>query len=277
VPSSRRARRRAWPHCGLLLAAVGGMVGGAAPPAAAARPAPLRVCADPNNLPFSDRSGAGFENKLAQMLGRELGGGVEYVWWAQRRGALRNTLKASLCDVVMGVPVSLDSLATTRPYYRSGYVFVSRASRDLDISSFDDPRLRELTIGVQVVGDDYANTPPVHALSARGISDNVRGYSVLGDYAEATPSAKIVLAVEAGDVDIAIVWGPLAGYFARRSRQPLRLVPTPARDSGLPMRFAIGMGVRRGDVALKDKLEAFIAHYGTRVDALLDGYGVPRP
>jgi mxaJ protein len=127
------------------------------------------------------------------------------------------------------------------------------------------------------VGDDYANTPPVHALSARGISDNVRGYSVLGDYAQTTPSARIVAAVEAGEVDIALVWGPLAGYFAQRARQSLRLTPTPEQDSGLPMRFAIGMGVRRTDQALKEKLEAFIVRHAPRINALLDEYGVPRP
>jgi mxaJ protein len=237
----------------------------------------LRVCADPNNLPFSDQAGRGFENALAQMLSRSLGQHVEYLWWAQRRGALRNTLKAQLCDVVMGVPTTLGMVAATKPYYRSSYVFVSRAERGLDIGSFDDPRLRTLKVGVQVVGDDYANTPPVHALSARGISANVRGYSVLGDYSETPPAATILRAVQNGDVDIAIVWGPLAGYFARDSQPKLRLVPTPERDGNQPMRFAISMGVRRGDDALKAKLDQFITTHQPAIDALLTRFGVPRP
>jgi len=237
----------------------------------------LRVCADPNNLPFSDHDGTGFENRLAELVARDLGERVEYTWWAQRRGALRNTLKAGSCDVVMGVPTSLGPVATTKSYYRSTYVFVSKADRGLDISSFDDPRLRVLTIGVQLVGDDYLNTPPVHALSGRGISDNVRGYSVLGDYSEKAPAARVVHAVERGEVDLAIVWGPLAGYLARSSAVPLRLTPTPERDGTLPMRFEIGMGVRRGDRALLKKLDDFIARRKVTIDALLDRYGVPRP
>jgi mxaJ protein len=242
-----------------------------------AAPAVLRVCADPNNLPFSDRDGSGFENQLADMLGRDLQRRVQYVWWAQRRGALRNTLKAGQCDVVMGVPTSFEQVAATKPYYSSSYVFVSKTERQLDIASFDDVRLKTLTIGVQVVGDDYTNTPPVHALSARGIADNVRGYSVLGDYSQRAPAARILQAVERGEVDIAIVWGPLAGYFTRHARPDWRLTPTPPRDGELPMRFAIGMGVRHADHELKEQLDAFIIRRKARIDSLLDAFGVPRP
>jgi mxaJ protein len=248
-----------------------------ATPGATAEVGVLRVCADPNNLPFSDRDGSGFENKLARMLARELHARVEYSWWAQRRGALRNTLKANRCDVVMGLPTSLDLVTVTKPYYRSSYVFVSKTSRQLDISSFDDPRLKTLTVGVQVVGDDYANTPPVHALSARGISDNVRGYSVLGDYARKAPPTAVLQAVESGEVDIAIVWGPLAGYEARDKKLSLRLVPTPSRDGDLPLRFEIGMGVRKQDVALREKLDDFIVRRKQAISSLLASYGVPQP
>lgn len=257
----------------LLLA---GLVCLAAGGASAREPKVLRVCADPNNLPFSASDGSGFENELAQRVGRELHARVEYTWWAQRRGALRNTLKANACDVVMGVPTSLQAVATTKPYYTSSYVFVSRVERGLDVATFDDPRLRSVLIGVQVVGDDYANTPPVHALSARGISDNVRGYSVLGDYGEPTPAARILRAVETGEVDVAIVWGPLAGYFAR-SRPQLRLVPTPAQDGALPMRFDVSMGVRHRDRELRQQLDTFLLGHRREVDALLSRYGVPRP
>jgi mxaJ protein len=242
-----------------------------------ALPGTLRVCADPNNLPFSDQEGAGFENELARLLARDRGQRLEYTWWPQHRGALRNTLNAGLCDVVMGVPTSLDHLATTRPYYTSSYVFVTRAEQALDVRSFDDARLRRLKIGVQLVGDDYANTPPVHALSARGIVDNVRGYSVLGDYGQRMPAAPILRDVEAGVLDLAIVWGPFAGFYAQRSRVKLELVPTPARDGELPLRFAIGMGTRRSEPRLLQELDAFIARRQHAIDAIVRRYGAAPP
>src|ERR1041384_2042693 len=182
---------------------------------------PLRVCADPNNLPFTNAKGEGFENKLAALLARDLGTRVEYTWFAQRRGFLRNTLSARKCDVVMGLPVDTDAAWTTKPYYRSTYVFVTRRSRKLHIRSFDDPQLRTLRIGVELVGDDGANTPPAHALSRRGIVNNIVGFSVYGDYRTDSPPSAIVAAVARGDVDIAAAWGPMAGYFA--ARQPVAL------------------------------------------------------
>lgn len=235
----------------------------------------LRVCADPNNLPYSDERGGGFENQIARMLAKDFGAELSYTWWAQRRGALRNTLKAGLCDVVIGVPTSLDLLATTKPYYTSTYVFLSKAGRALDIRSFDDPRLRRLRVGVQLVGDDYANTPPVHALSRRGISDNVRGYSVLGDYGDEVPAANIVKALEHDEIDVALVWGPLAGYFARDQARGLRLIETPAQDGALPMRFEMSMGTRHPDKELRARLEAFLTRRRSEIQALLKRYGVP--
>src|SRR3954470_23641542 len=125
----------------------------------------VRVCADPNNLPFSNDRGEGFENEIARLVARDLGRELKYVWWAQRRGFVRNTLKAGLCDVIIGVPSSFELAETTRPYYRSSYVFVSLASRKLHLGSLDDPRLKHLRLGVQMIGDDFANSPPAHALA----------------------------------------------------------------------------------------------------------------
>jgi mxaJ protein len=239
----------------------------------------LRVCADPNNLPFSNERGEGFENRLADLVARELGARVEYTWWAQRRGFFRQTLNAGRCDVVMGVPSSIEMAATTRPYYRSSYVFVSRADRGPVVRSFDDPALRRLRVGVAVIGDDYANSPPAHALAQRGIVDNVVGYSVYGDYARPNPPAHIVEAVAAGEVDVAVVWGPLAGYFAPRQGVPLRLVPvTPEIDLPfLPFVFDIAVGVRRGDDALRAEIDRVLARRRTEVRRILDAYGVPWP
>jgi mxaJ protein len=239
---------------------------------------PLRVCADPNNLPFSNDQGEGFENKLASMLAADLGTTVEYTWWAQRRGFLRNTLKAGLCDVVMGLPSDLQQAETTRPYYQSTYVFVAPRERARHLRSLDDPALRRLKIGVQMIGDDFANTPPAHALAARGMTRNIVGFSVLGDYAQPNPPARIVEAVARGEVDVALVWGPLAGYFARRSPVPLGLRPVPAVTDppSLPFTFDISMGVRRGDHARRRQLDAFIGRRRAAIDRLLAEYGVPR-
>jgi mxaJ protein len=236
------------------------------------------VCADPNNLPFSNQAGEGFENKIAQLLAADRHAALEYTWWAQRRGFVRNTLTAGTCDVLIGVPSAFDPVVTTHPYYRSSYVFVSRRDRGLDLQSFDDPRLRALRIGVQMIGDDFANTPPAHALARRGLTRNVVGYSVYGDYSQPSPLSAIVSAVDRGEVDAAVVWGPAAGYFARETRQQLVLsAVTPGRDSpSLPFVFDISMGVRRGDAALLAELDDFLVRRRADVTAILDSYGVPR-
>jgi quinoprotein dehydrogenase-associated probable ABC transporter substrate-binding protein len=237
----------------------------------------FRVCADPNNLPFSNRDGSGFENKLAGLIAGKLGQEVTYTWWAQRRGFIRNTLKAGDCDVVMGIPSHVDMVETTRPYYRSTYVFVSRADRHLDIASIKDPRLHDLKIGVQLIGNDGFNTPPAHALSEQGMVKNIVGYMVYGDYTQPNPPARIVQAVASGDVDIAAVWGPLAGYFAKQSKVPLTVTPITDTESFKPLlfQFSIGLGVRKGNVALKNKLDAILTEKQPEIQALLQSYGIP--
>ena len=239
---------------------------------------PLRVCADPNNLPFTNSNGEGFENRIAELLARDLGTRVEYTWFAQRRGFLRNTLSAQKCDVVMGLPVDTDPAWTTRPYYRSTYVFVTRRSRKLRIQSFDDPRLRTLRIGVELVGDDGANTPPAHSLSRRGIVSNIIGYSVYGDYRTNSPPSAIIAAVARGDIDVAAAWGPMAGFFAARQPVALDIVPVQPQIDGrfLPQTFSIGMATRRRDKARHDRLEQFIEHRRRDIDRILAEYHVPR-
>jgi mxaJ protein len=238
----------------------------------------LRVCADPNNLPFSNDKGEGFENRIAELVARDLGARVEYTWWAQRRGFIRNTLNASRCDVVIGVPASFDLTAVTNPYYRSSYVFVTRRDRSLRIRSYDDPLLRKLRVGVQLVGDDGANTPPVHSLGQRGIRGNLKGYLVYGDYRQPNPPARIIDAVANGEVDVAIVWGPLAGYFAARQPVPLDMAPvSPQVDLPfMPQVFDISMGVRREDKALRDSLDAILDRERKAISTILDSFNVPR-
>ena len=250
---------------------------GAASPLSAAPAGELRVCADPNNLPFSNNNEAGFENKLASMMAEAMGRSLSYTWWAQRRGFVRNTLKADKCDVVMGVPSGYELVETTKPYYRSTYVFVSRQDEHLDLSSLLDQRLHRLTIGVHLVGDDGNNPPPAQALGELGIVDNVRGYSIYGDYRETDPPARLIEAVEHGAIDVAAVWGPLGGYFAEHSKVPLTISPIQDGERFAPQqfRFAIAMGVRKGDHVLRDQLNAFIDQHRTDIAALLRSYGVP--
>ena len=238
---------------------------------------PLRVCADPNNLPYSNKQGEGFENHLASLVAGELGRPVSYTWWAQRRGFLRSTLKDSLCDVVMGVPSSIEMVRRTKPYYRSTYVFVSRRNRHLDLRSLDDTLLRHLRIGVPMVGDDYASTPPAAAMIKRGLAKNLVSYSVYGDYSTANPPARIIDAVANGDVDIAIAWGPLAGYFAKQSKTPLEITPvTPDNDGALRFAFDVSLGVRKKDHELRDQLDMFVTNHREEINGILDGYNVPR-
>jgi quinoprotein dehydrogenase-associated probable ABC transporter substrate-binding protein len=238
----------------------------------------LRVCADPNNLPFSNDQGEGFENAIVALIARDLDATVSYIWWAQRRGFVRNTLKEERCDLWPGVASGLEMLATTRPYYRSTYVFVTRTDRQIDIGSFDDPQLRALTIGVQMVGNDAMNTPPTHALARRGIIENVRGYMLYGDYTRPNPPAAIVDAVAAGEIDVAVVWGPLAGYFAAREAAKLTVTPVRPFADGpqWPMVFDIAMGVRRGDSELKREIDHALQANRAAIQTILAAYHVPR-
>ena len=238
----------------------------------------LRVCADPNNLPFSNRRQQGFENKIADLIARELKVKVEYTWWAQRRGFVRNTLKAGSCDLIVGMPSSMELALTTTPYYRSTYAFVFRKDSHLSLHSFDDELLKHVQIGVQLIGDDFANAPPAHALTNRHIVQNVKGYSVYGDYNQANPPARIVEAVARREIDVAVVWGPQDGYFAKLQRVPLEVVPVSPRIDlpYLPFVYDISMGVRREDGAFKDQLEEILARKSQEIGKILDEYNVPR-
>jgi mxaJ protein len=239
----------------------------------------LRVCADPNNLPFSNEKREGFENKIADLIAHDMDRPVEYTWWAQRRGFFRNTLRAGLCDVVVGVPASFELAATTRPYYRSTYVFVTRRDSHLDINNFDDPRLKTLKVGVQMVGDDGANTPPVQALTNRGIVANVKGYTLYGDYRQQSPPARIIDAVVKKDIDVGVVWGPLAGFFAADTNVALDLKPvTPEIELPyLPFVYDIAVGVRRGEDNLKNQIDGILARRREDIQRILDSYHVPSP
>jgi mxaJ protein len=245
--------------------------------AAGAEMRDLRVCADPNDLPFSNERGEGFENKIAGLIAKKLDARLSYVWWAQHRGFVRKTLNAGTCDLVTGTTNGIEMLRTTRPYYRSAFAFVTRENGP-QISSLNDPQLHFLKIGIQLVGMDGSNPPPAEALARRGIVDNVHGYMVYGDYRDENPAAGIMDAVAKGDIDVALVWGPTAGYFAARENPPLRVsLVTPQIDGPrLPMVFDANMGVRKDDRQLLDDVNSALVSLKPEIDAILAGYHVPR-
>lgn len=240
-------------------------------------PRELRVCADPNNLPFSNERQEGFENRIAELIARELNATVRYTWWAQRRGFIRNTLRAKECDVVMGVPSNFELVLPTKPYYRSTYVFLYRKDRDFAVHSLDDPILRQIKVGVHLIGDDYANPPPAHALGNRQIINNVVGYTIYGDYTQDNPPARIIEAVGAGEIDVAIVWGPFAGYFAKQQPVAMEIVAVPPDHTlpRLPFVFDIALGVRKEDVAFKHELEEILHRRQAEIRKILEDCGVP--
>jgi mxaJ protein len=254
---------------------LGLMLASAAPPTAAAdAPTELRVCADPDNLPFSHADGSGFENRIARLLADEMELPLRTFWLPQRRGFVRKTLGAQECDVIPGVPTGFERVLPTRPYYRSTYVFVNRADEAKPLMTFDDPRLASMRIGVQLVGNDLAATPPGHALTRRGATQKVVGFTVFGDGPAAERMAQ---ALARHEIDAALVWGPQAGYFAQRSPVPMSVARAAApADLAMPFEFGISMGVRRGDKALRDRLDEALARKRPQIDAILAEYGVPR-
>ena len=235
------------------------------------------MCADPENLPFSNSRLEGFENRIASVIAKDLGTKVSYVWWGQRRGFIRNTMNATLeegrCDVVIGVPVGYDLVRTTKPYYRSSYVFVYPKGKGLRIASLSDSILKRIKIGVHLLGDDYTNPPPVHELARRGVVDNVVGFDTF--YSAQNPPSTIVDAVAKGAIDAAIVWGPAAGYFVARQHVPLAVVPIPAEKGDLPFAFSISMGVRRNDDLLSARIEKALGRSHAEILRILNAYGVP--
>ncbi len=260
-----RVTKRQWSRalCLLLLTA-------AALATAAGATRELRVCEDPDNLPFSNDRLEGFENKIAEVIAGDLHATVQYTWFKQGRAFLRQTLNAEKCDVMIGAPTSWGALLTTKPYYTSSYVFVYKTSQNVGLSSFDDPPLRKLKIGLPFIGNDGANPPPAYALARRGLAGNVSGFPEF-------PRGKIIQAVAAGEIDVAVVWGPFAGYFAKQ--QPVGLTVTPVTTDGenpsLRFTYDISVGVRRGDTKLRDELEGVLDRRQPEIRKVLEDYGVP--
>lgn len=232
----------------------------------------FRVCADPSNFPFSNRKLEGFENKIGALVAQAFGMPVTYAWQPQRRGFVRGTLNQKRCDVVIGVPTGYKKVLWTKPYYRSTFVVVSRKDRGIEIASLDDPSLKQMRIGLP------QNSPADFLLGRRGIVENVVGYSIWYDGKERY-NHKILEDVAAGKVDLAIVWGPSAGYFVQQQADVLTMapiaVPRPGDTSDSSAVYTISMGVREADEALKGRLEAVISEKQSEIHDILRSYGVP--
>lgn len=251
----------------------------AAPPAAADTTATgeLRVCSDPDNMPFSNLAEAGFENRIADLLAADLGLTVRYTWDAQYRGFLRRTLRENDCDVVIGLPYGFPGVKTTRPYYRSSYVFVTAPARAAPPASFDDPALATARIGLPALGLEGAATPPAAAIAARGLSANVEGFRVWGGADDPDPQRRLVEAVASGTVDVAVVWGPVAGWYAKPFGSRIALTPILADPPAPQLRFSyeIAVATRKSDGALRDRLQGALDRHRAEIRAVLDAYGVP--
>jgi mxaJ protein len=236
----------------------------------------LVVAADPNNLPFSNADEKGFENKLANLLAGNLHATLKYVWQPQRRGFFRDMFGERRCDVVMGVPAAITQCLTTTSYYRSSYVLLTKETRGPPLDSLDDPRLREMKIGAQLMGDGQMS-PPAELLVERGLGKNLVSFSMYSDDRAANPPAEIVTAVVEGRVDAAVAWGPLAGYFARNSSARLALQPIRQPDGEkIPLAFDICVGVRKGEPDLRDEINTVLKSRASEIAALLNEFGIPR-
>lgn len=234
-------------------------------------PKTLRVCADPNNLPFSNDKGEGFENKIAEFLAKRLGEDLAYSYYPGATGFVRNTLNAHLCDVILGMPQGNDLAQPTNPYYRTTYAIVTRAGSELDgVKSLDDPRLKEKPRRIGLV----ANTPPGNVLAMNGLMASVKPYALMVDTRVESSGAAMIHDLEKGDIDAALLWGPIAGYFAKHSSEKLNVTPLP-ETPGARMAFRIGFGVRHSDQNWKRELNTLIAQNKSELERILLDYGVP--
>lgn len=272
--AKRRARLSVWASWLAVCGSVS-LAGSASARDGSSPASTLRVCADPGNLPFSNRARRGFENRIAELVARRFGARLEYTWWAQRRGFFRNTLNAGLCDVVIGAPLALPMARTTRPYYRSTFAFVARTDSALsDLRSLDDPRLQHLKIGVPLAGDDGANPVPVIALARRGLTSNLVGFSLWAEFGRSLPAA--AQAVLERSLDVAILWGPVAAAAAKSSRGALTMHPVlETKDLAVPLAYSISMAVRRSDSALAERLDALIEREQASLTKILRAHWVP--
>jgi quinoprotein dehydrogenase-associated probable ABC transporter substrate-binding protein len=229
----------------------------------------LKVCADPNNLPFSDEKREGFENKIAELMGAELGLKVDYAFFPQVIGFVRNTLRAHLCDLVMGTVVGDEFMQTTNPYYFTTYVMFYRSDKGLAFDGPQDPRLVSLHLGV------VAGTPPADLLAHHDLMSHTKPYALTVDTRAQSPTHDMVKDVVDGAIDVGFLWGPIAGYYRKRDDLPLTLVPLKDEPNAARMEYHIAMGVRPNEPEWRRQINAAILRRQTEITAILRDYGIP--
>ena len=229
----------------------------------------LKICADPNNLPFSNEKKEGFENKIAELLGAELGLKVDYVWFPQVIGFVRNTLRARLCDLVVGTVAGDDTMQTTNPYYFTTHVMLYRSDKGLGLSGPQDPRFATMRLGV------VAGTPPADLLVRYDLMAHTKPYALMVDTRFESPTHDMVQDIVDGTIDVGFLWGPIAGYYRKRDALPLTLVPLKSEPGAARMAYHIAMGVRANEPEWRRHINAAIIKHQTEITAILHEYGIP--
>ena len=233
-------------------------------------PKVLRVCADPRNLPFSDEKGEGFENKLAELFAAKLQKKLGYMYFPQATGFVRMTLGAHRCDVIMGFPQGDDLVQGTNPYYRTAYALVSKQNSGLeDVSALEDTRLKGKHIGI------VAGTPPATNMAVNGLMTNAKPYPLMIDTRVDSSAEAMINDLNKGEIDAAVLWGPMAGFYAKKADPPLHVTPLVREKTGPQLVYRIGMGVRRADQNWKRLLNRLIQENQPEINKILFEYGVP--
>ena len=229
----------------------------------------LRVCADPNNLPFSNEREEGFENRAAQIVADELHLPVKYTWFPQIIGFVRNTLRARQCDLVMGTVAGDDIMQTTNPYYYSTYVMIFRSDRGFNFSGMDDPRLATMRLGV------IGATPPSDLLVRHDLMSHTKPYALTVDTRYESPTHQLVEDVASGEIDVGFIWGPIAGYYIKRESLPLQMTILRSEPNAPRMDYRIAMGVRASEPEWRRRINAIILKRQADLTAILRDHGVP--
>jgi quinoprotein dehydrogenase-associated probable ABC transporter substrate-binding protein len=230
----------------------------------------LRVCADPANMPFSNEAGEGFENKIAELLAADLKLPLEYTWFPQVTGFVRNTLGAKRCDLVMGYVAAGEVIQNTNPYYRSAWVLVLPKDRGLDgIEALDDARLKGKRLGI------VAGAPPATVMATNGLMAHAKPYALMVDRRYESPAEEMLRDIKAGEIEAGILWGPIAGYYVKKSGMPLAVVPLLHETKTVPMTYRITLGLRHGETEWKHRLNDFLDVYRVEIQSILLQYGVP--
>ncbi len=233
-------------------------------------PKVLRVCADPRNLPFSDEKGEGFENKLAELFAEKLQKKLDYMYFPQATGFVRMTLAAHRCDVIMGFPQGDELVQGTNPYYRTAYALVAKSGSGLeDVASLGDDRLKGKRLGI------VAGTPPATNMAANGLMANARPYPLMIDTRVDSSVDTMIKDLTAGEIDAGVLWGPMAGYYAKHANPPLHVTPLVKETSGPKLIYRIGMGVRPSDQNWKRVLNRLIQENQPEINKILLDFGVP--